>query len=123
MVRRGGHARRIMRPTIQCVAVIFGLKRDTGEIVRISVYEQKDGMRLSGPHGPHSVHSSNLGSIDGWRREAALVWGLTDVYDVSPQYQHGEHEQQLYAELQAKSAERKRQLADYKPEAVLRPQR
>lgn len=114
MARRGARARRITRPTNQCVAVIFGLKQDTGDIVRISAYERKDGVRLLGPHGSHSVHSSNLGSIDGWRREAALVWDLTEVYDVLPQYQHGEHERQLYAELQAKSAERKRQLADYK---------
>jgi len=118
MVRRGGRARRVMRPTNQCVAVIFGLKQNTGDIVRISAYEQKDGVRLSGPRGSHSVHSSNLGSIDGWRREAALVWGLTEVYDVSPRFQHGEHERQLYAKLQAKSAERKRQLADYKSRAV-----
>jgi len=68
--------------------------------------------------GQRGIHSSNLGSIDGWRLEAALVWGLSDVYDVSPQYQHGDHEQKLYAELQAKSAERKRQLADYKSRAV-----
>jgi hypothetical protein len=90
------------------VAVIFGL-RENGDMARVTAYQLKDAVRLSGPNGSHVVHASNVKSIDGWRREAALVWNLTHVYDVMPGYENGEHERELYAELKAKSDERKRQ--------------
>jgi hypothetical protein len=90
--------------------VIFGL-RENGDIVRVTAYQLKDGVRLSGPNAPHIVHASNARSIEGWCGEAALVWRLTQTYHIMPEHENGEHEKELYAELEAKSAERKRQLA------------
>ncbi len=85
--------------------------RRNGDIARISAYQLKDGVRLSGPNGSHIVHASNDRTIEGWRREAALVWNLTNVYDVLPIFENDEHGRQQYEELKAKSAERKHQLA------------
>jgi hypothetical protein len=111
MARRGGRRTRgITQPANQIAAVIFGL-RENGDIVRISAYRLKGGVRLSGPNGPHIVHASNDKTIEGWRREAALVWTLTHVYDVHPMFENDEHVKQQYEELKTKSAERRRRLA------------
>jgi hypothetical protein len=63
------------------IAHIYGINR-TGQVVRISVYQKGKDVRLSGPHGSHPVHQSNISNMDGWTREAALVWSLTDIIDI-----------------------------------------
>jgi hypothetical protein len=113
--RRGGGGRRtkkITRPVGQALAVIFGLK-DNGDIVRVTASQLSGGrINLSGPNSPrNAVHASNRDTREGWCAETALLWHLTNVYDVMPESQNGEHEKELYAELEAKSGERKRQLA------------
>lgn len=112
MARRSGRrTKRITQPANQIAAAIFGL-RENGDIARVSAYQLKNGVRLSGPNGSHIVHASNVRSIEGWSAEARLVWNLTDVYDTHPMYANSEHEKERYAELEFKSAARKRVLAE-----------
>src|SRR5579862_4343859 len=107
MARRGGgRGAKTTQRANQITAVIFGL-RENGDIARISAYQLGDAVRLSGPNGNHIVHGSNERSVEGWRREATLVWRLTDVYDIHPMFANGEDEKQRYAELEVKSADRK----------------
>jgi hypothetical protein len=113
MARRGGRrSKRITQPPNQIAAVIYGLRRN-GDIARISAYQLKDGVRLSGPNFSKIVHGSNDDSIEGWKREAVLLWDLTDVYDAHPMFANSEHEKEKYAALEAKGAQRKRQLAEH----------
>ena len=65
------------------VAYLSGLRPD-GEVVRVAVYRRRKTVHLAGPQGSHIVHPSNEANAEGWRREAMLVWKLTDVYDTHP---------------------------------------
>jgi hypothetical protein len=60
---------------------LYGINRKF-EVVSIVVYVKEKSVRLSGPHGSHHVHPSNERGYDDWKREAALVWNLTDIEDV-----------------------------------------
>jgi hypothetical protein len=100
--------------TEELKAVIYGMRRSDGEIARISAYKKGKSVRLSGPHDSKIVNPSNEGSIEGWRREAALVWNLSDVYDEHPLYENAERAKQRLDELKAKGEQRKRELAEAK---------
>jgi hypothetical protein len=100
--------------TEELKAVIYGIRRSDGEIARISAYKKGKSVRLSGPHDSKIVHPSNEGSIEGWSREAALVWGLSDVYNTHPLYEDAEYAKQRLEQLKTKSEQRKRELAENK---------
>jgi len=91
--------------------MIYGL-RPNGDVARVSAYQSGSSVKLSGPNGSHNVHPSNERTIEGWIREAALVWHLTNVYETHPTLADGEHEKQKYEALKALGAERKSQLKD-----------
>jgi hypothetical protein len=46
----GRRTKKITRPDNQAAAVIFGV-RENGDIARVTAYQLKDGVRLSGPNG------------------------------------------------------------------------
>ena len=111
MARPHGRGRKSKPNKNQIAAVIYGL-RPNGDIARISAYDSGDSVRLSGPNSPHWVHGSNVSTVEGWQREAVLVWRLTNAYNVHPASMDSDDAKERYAELQAKSAELKRQLAE-----------
>jgi len=89
------------------VCCLYGINRQY-EVVRISVYVRGPDVRLSGPNGSHPVHASNKRTIDGWKREAALVWHLSNVKDV-PDFLFGSgSEKRVYEELRGIARERNR---------------
>ena len=91
----------------EMLAAIYGLDQE-GEVVRVWVYRQNKNVRLSGPLRSHIVHPSNKRDIEGWRREAARMWGLTDIVEFEPNLFHSELKNEIIEDLSAKSAERKR---------------
>jgi hypothetical protein len=78
MAKRRGTPKRNVE---EMIARFHGINRK-GDVVNISVYKKGGDVRLSGPNGSHPVHRSNIGNMEGWIREAALVWGLSDIIDI-----------------------------------------
>lgn len=60
---------------------IYGINQKS-DVVTIAVYTKGRSVRLSGPNGSKPVHGSNARNVEGWKREAGLVWNLTDLIDV-----------------------------------------
>jgi hypothetical protein len=56
------------------------------QLVSVAVYKVEErSVRLVGPCGySHSVHPSNVHSLEGWQREAAHIWKLDDVVYFPP---------------------------------------
>jgi hypothetical protein len=77
--RSRGNAKKSTRE--EMMAAIYGINKH-GDVVHISAYVKGSDVRLAGPHGSEPVHFSNRADIDGWKREAALKWGLTNVIDI-----------------------------------------
>jgi hypothetical protein len=75
--------------------------------MRIAVYVKGKSVRLSGPHGSHNVHASNEQTLDGWKREAALVWNLTDIEDVPRMLLNTETDKHILETLKRKTESRK----------------
>src|SRR5262249_19216898 len=65
----------------QLICCLYGIN-PKHEIARIGVYVKDGDVRLSGPNGSHSIDASNSRTIDGWKREAAVVWNLSNLTDV-----------------------------------------
>jgi hypothetical protein len=80
MVRTRGSAVAIQNLE-QLICCLYGIN-PKHEIARIGVYVKDGDVRLSGPNGSHPVDVSNTRTVDGWKREAALVWNLSDLMDV-----------------------------------------
>jgi hypothetical protein len=65
----------------ELMAAIYGISR-RGDVMHISVYAQGKAVRLLGPRLTVSVSTPNRANIDGWKREAALVWDLTHLMGI-----------------------------------------
>jgi len=91
----------------ELVCYIYGIDKNH-EVKSIVVYKTEKSVRLLGPHGSHHVHSSNLGSLEGWKREAALVWNITDIVDVPRLAINSDSDKTTYERLKQKADERKR---------------
>lgn len=83
---------------------ICGINKDY-EIMTIGVFRKGNAVRLLGPDGSHLVHSSNNNDIDGYKREAELVWKLTDVFDVARDKLNSEEVVAKIAQLKLRAAE------------------
>jgi hypothetical protein len=57
----------------------------------------------SGDDRPHLVHASNESNVEGWVREAALVWSLTDTFDIPVHMRNSVHERTELDRITAKS--------------------
>jgi hypothetical protein len=66
------------RRTEEFVGCIHGIDRAEGVVLDVWVYRKGHSVRLSGPI-EHSVHPSNATDSNGWKREAGIVWHLTDM--------------------------------------------
>jgi len=90
------------------VATIYGI-RVNGDVTRIAVYMKGRDVRLSGPHGSHNVHTSNVRDMGGWKSEATMVWNLVETIGF-PLLPGGETEieKRQVAALEARAAERKK---------------
>ena len=71
----------------------------------IGVFRKGNAVRLLGPDGSHLVHSSNNNDIDGYKREAELVWNLTDVFDVARDKLNSEEVIAKIAQLKLRAAQ------------------
>ena len=89
--------------------MIYGINL-RGELIRVSAYQKGSDVRLSGPHGSHSVHSSNSGNIDGWKREAELAWNMNDAIDIPVRSLDTDYAKSEVEALRAKAAEIKASL-------------
>ena len=99
--------RKSNRNSEQLVSYIYGLDSQ-GDVVAIAVYQKGKSVRLSGPNfTSHYVHPSNSGSLDGWEREIAIVWYLTDLRSVSPDLLNSETSKREIEELKQIAATRK----------------
>jgi len=68
------------------VCCIYGLD-GRGDVVQIWAYKKERSVTLSSGDGrPHLVHGLNEGNVEGWVLEAALVWSLTDTFDIPGAY-------------------------------------
>ena len=65
----------------ELMAAIYGITK-RGDVAHISVYAKGKAVRLLGPRRTVSVSMPNRANIDGWKREAALVWDLTHLIDI-----------------------------------------
>jgi len=83
---------------------ICGINKDY-EIMTIGVFRKGNAVRLLGPDGSHLVHSSNNNDIDGYKREAELVWNLTDVFDVARDKLNSEEVIAKIAQLKLRAAQ------------------
>jgi hypothetical protein len=77
------------------------------EILIIGVFRKDNSVRLLGPNGAHMVHSSNNYDVEGYKREAALVWGLTDMIDVARDKLDSKEVVERIALLKKRAADRK----------------
>jgi|ERR1035437_156990 hypothetical protein len=100
------------RKVEEMVSYLHGLN-SAGDVVSIAVYKKGGAVRLSGPHGSHLVHQSNDGSLQGWIREAQLVWNLSDVYDTHPTLLNSDFAKSELERLKRKGAEQKQSLAEH----------
>jgi len=92
---------------------IFGINSEN-KVMVIAVYVKGRSVRLSGPHGSHAVHPSNIGGIDGWKREATLVWHLSNTVDVPRALLNSAFEKSKREELERIAADPKRQAVERK---------
>jgi hypothetical protein len=92
---------------------LYGINRKF-EVVSIVVYVKGKSVRLSGPHGSHHVHPSNERGYDGWKREAALVWNLTDIEAVPRVLLNSDSDKTKFEALKQKADHRKREAEEYR---------
>jgi hypothetical protein len=85
---------------------ICGINKDY-EILVIGVFRKDNSVRLLGPNGAHMVHSTNNFDVEGYKREAALVWSLTDMFDVARDKLESKEVVERIAMLKQKAADRK----------------
>jgi len=55
----------------------------TYEVMVIGIFIKNNSVQLLGPDGSHQVHSSNNIDMDGYKREAAIVWNLIDMFEIA----------------------------------------
>jgi hypothetical protein len=91
------------------VSHIYGIN-PKGDVARLAVYSNGRAVRLSGSKGSHTVHSVNAGSAEGWQQEAALIWDLTDVFDIPLILSNTPTERTRLEILRSKAAEKKQAL-------------
>jgi len=106
MARRSGRGIK-KRNVEELVSYFYGINAKH-EVKSIAVYVKGKSVRLSGPHGSHNAHSSNSGSLEGWKRETALVWNLTDVIDIPRVLLNSESGKKKVEELETRATEKKR---------------
>lgn len=93
------------------VCCIYGLN-SSGDVVRIWAYQKGSSVKLSSGDGrPHFVHGSNESNVEGWVREAALVWPLTDTFDIPVHLRNTDHEKAEVDRIMAKGQKWKEQSA------------
>lgn len=61
---------------------ICGINPDY-EVLVIGIFIRANATRLLGPEGSHLVHSSNNFGMPGYKKEAAIVWGLTEMINIA----------------------------------------
>jgi hypothetical protein len=88
---------------------LYGIDRKF-EVMIIAVYVRGKAVRLSGRHGTHLVHPSNEKSLEGWKREAALMWNLTDIVDVPRVLLNSEIDKRKLKELKETADQRKQEM-------------
>jgi hypothetical protein len=104
-------ARRSPGGTEALVCCIYGLNR-RGDVMRIWAYRKGQSVKLSSGDGrPHFVHASNESNVEGWVREAALVWSLTDTFDIPVHLRNTDHERTEVDRITAKGQKWKEQSA------------
>ncbi len=77
------------------------------DVMVIGIFVKNSSVQLLGPNGSHMVHSSNNIDMNGFKREAAIVWDLTDMFDVPRDKINSEEVVGRIAQLKQKAAGRK----------------
>jgi hypothetical protein len=91
------------------VGYLYGIN-DKADVVEIMIRRDDRDVSLSGPGGSHPVHPSNAGSIQGWKREAAVVWHLSEVINIPGMAADSASSRQRLADLEAKAAKLRKAL-------------
>lgn len=95
--------------TERLVGYLYGIN-DKAQVVEIMIRRDDRNVSLLGPAGSHMVHPANASSIEGWKREAAVVWHLSEVINIPGMAVNSALSQQRLADLEAKAATRRRAL-------------
>jgi hypothetical protein len=90
----------------------YGINREH-KVVSVAVYVKGKSVRLSGPHGSHLVHPSNERSHEGWKREAGLVWNLSDIVGVPRVLIGSESDKKQFARIKEEAQARKRKAEEF----------
>lgn len=101
MARRSGTRKSSAEELVGC---IHGIDRRKAVVLDIWVYKKGGSVRLSGAIS-HSVRKSNATNSDGWRREAAIVWELTDTIFVPEGLLNSRETKETLERLKLKAAE------------------
>jgi hypothetical protein len=97
---------------------IYGLD-DRGDVIRIWAYQKGRSVKLSSGDGsPHFVHPSNESNVEGWVREAALVWSFTDTFDIPVHLRNTDYEKTEVDRITAKGQKWK-ELSAAKAQGIL----
>jgi hypothetical protein len=94
-----------MRPE-DLAGYICGINTDY-EVMVIGVFIKDNSVRLLGPEGSHLVHSSNNFDMHGFKREAEIVWNLTDMFDVARDEINSEAAVEKIAQLKKRASQMK----------------
>jgi antirestriction protein len=77
------------------------------DVMVIGIFVKNNSVQLLGPNGSHMVHSTNNIDMNGFKREAAIVWDLTDIFDVPRDKINSEEAIEKIAQLKQTAAGRK----------------
>lgn len=94
-----------MRPE-DLVGYICGINKDY-EVMVVGIFIKDNSVRLLGPDGSHLVHSSNNIDMHGYKREAEIVWNLTDMVDVARDEINSDAAVERIAQLKKKAGQMK----------------
>jgi hypothetical protein len=107
MMRREGSRR--SSSTERLVGYLYGIN-DVGAVVEILIRRDDRNVSLSGPGGSHPMHPANAGSIEGWKREAAAIWHLSEVINIPGMAANSASSRQQLSELEMKAAKLRKAL-------------
>jgi len=79
----------------------------TYEVMVIGIFIKNNSVQLLGPDGSHQVHSSNNIDMDGYKREAAIVWNLIDMFEIARDRINSAEVAEKTARLKQRAAELK----------------
>lgn len=85
---------------------ICGIGKDY-ELMVVGIFINHNSVVLLGPDGSHQVHSSNNFDMAGYKREAAIVWHLTEMFEIARDRINSPEIVEKIAELKQRAAEKK----------------